>query len=346
MKISPRHIEAWVARHFDYKRHTKGRQIRICNPFDNDDDYHFWIALFEDVSKNDPKKRPRYYVHDFRPGHGAHDGSFVQFVRKYHKKRYKKELSFFEAMSEITGKAPKDIRDELRKVRASAAQEENKEENIPDEEDITLPKGSKPLFDDTDSQARTMALNYLAGRKVSSDLVEKHKLHYTATSIVFPYYEYGILVYWQERETLNKVFMFPDEMSTGLGKTDFLYNFDNVEQPTECVVIVESIFNCIGIGDNCLASGGATVGGKQINKLRTLAPRTVVLSPDNDEAGRKSLRENYFLLKSDFRIAYCFPPTDFNDWNDLDKARGHGASRLYVEHHTRECNMRTIMRIG
>ena len=343
MKISPHQIEAWVAKNFDYKK--KSRQIRINNPFDDDDDYHFWIALFEDISRNDPKKRPRYYVHDFRPGHGANDGSFVQFVRKYHRKRHRKDLSYFEAVAEITGVAPKDIRDELRRVRAEA-QDEGQEE-LPGEEDITLPKGAKPLSDDTDkSQARGMALNYLAGRKVNKDLVERHKLHYTATSVVFPYFEYGILVYWQERETLNKVFMFPDELTTGLGKTDFLYNFDNVEQPTECVVIVESIFNCIGIGDNCMASGGATVGGKQVNKLRTLAPRTVVLAPDNDDAGRKSLRENYFLLKSDFRIAYCFPHPDFNDWNDLDKAKGQGASRLYVEHNTRECNMRTIMRMG
>jgi DNA primase len=152
--------------------------------------------------------------------------------------------------------------------------------------------------------------------------------------------EYDEVVYWQSRELLDKMFMFPDLETTGLAKTDYLYNFDEVLQPCECLVVVESIFNCLSIGEDCVATGGAKIPdrAKQIIKLKLLDPKVIVLAPDNDEAGLTSLRDNYYILKDHFRLAYCLPPKGL-DWNDLDVKNGHGTARRYIEGYTKQLDL-------
>jgi DNA primase len=198
----------------------------------------------------------------------------------------------------------------------------------PETIDLQLPEMSKLLSDNDDNNLRNIALNYLHNRAISDEIIAKYQLYYTPTTIVFPYIEYGIIAYWQEREILNKKFNFPDARITGLNKSDYLFGFDNVEPNSE-VVVVESIFNCMSIDDNCVATGGAIMTGKQPDKLRALLPKSVVLCPDNDKAGLESLKDNYFLLERDFKIGYCLPPKDL-DWNDMDRQYGIGSARQYI----------------
>lgn len=329
-QLTPEMIEDWVAKHFDdYKKKSGGTQICINNPFDGDTGYHFWISLRRTESRRN--KRTDYWVHDFRPGHNKWDGSFVNFVRQY------KNISYFEALRSITGtvgSASKLLR-ELREGR----QEESEEQSEPEESEIELPDNCYPLWRDAGSKAAKIAKRYLRSRKITEDDIERYKLHYTPVSIVFPYYEYGIFCYWQQRDVLGKRFSFPNEVETGLKKTDYLYGFDDVE-PHDFVIMVEAIIDKISIGSDCVASGGATVIGKQISKLYALAPSTVVLAPDADLAGLKSLRSNYDKLNPKFKLAYCFPPKvnqlQVNDWNKLDQLLGKGTSRRYILDNSRK----------
>ena len=201
------------------------------------------------------------------------------------------------------------------------------------EKEVELPPLSKPFTDKSFPQARQLALNYLNSRKVSEQTAIKQQLHYTPNSIVFPYVEYDTIVFWQSRDLIEKKFLFPDESLTGLAKTDYLYNFDNIE-PGDDIIIVESIFNCISLGDGCVASGGAIISGAQPRKLRVFNPKVLILAPDNDDAGKKSLRSNFFLLHKDFALAYCLPPLGVKDWNDFEQARGVDSARKYVERNT------------
>ncbi len=336
IRLRQEQIEAWVARNFEYKRRSNGRQLIINNPFNADDGWHFWISTEVTAQKKPPHNR-NYWVHDFRSS--EYNTSFLSFVKNY------KKCTFVEAVKDVTGISQKDIR---KFIVSNNEKTEEKEEiqvsvSIPDS--LSFENELKPF--------QNIALNYLISRGVSRDLAIELKLRCTPSTIVFPYIEYGEIVFWQERDIFNKRFNFPNQEKTGLSKTDFLYNFDNIEQPAGHVTVVESIHNCISVWDNCVASGGATLGGRQIQKLKALNPKLIILAPDNDQpdqfgkkAGLASLKSNFFLLRNDFKLAYTMPPNPFKDWNEMDQKLGIGKARRYVENNTYNLTLATVMKFA
>ena len=332
VQLTPIQIETWISKNFKYKKVSGGRQIRINNPFHEDSDYHFWISLYETELKNGPLKGTKgYWVHDYRPG--IYASSFLGFVKKF------RNLSYHQALSEVTGKTSIELRAQLR----YNLREEKEEEKKEDIEFVELPEGSVPLTGSKDCLARQIALNYLYNRMIDDELIEKYKLHFTVSSIVFPYYEYGCLSFWQQRDILNKVFNFPDSEKTGLNKTDYVFGFDYVE-PHSDLRVVESIFNSMTVGDNCIASGGAILAGKQKQLIKALRPKRLVWCPDRDKAGVASLIKNYFEFKDDFPMAYCLPPNPINDWNEMEQKQGKGSARQFIEQNTKNLNLSDIIR--
>ena len=342
-------IESWISRHFDYRRRSRGKQLAINNPFDDDKSRHFYVNL-ERVKRKRAKEgeKPNFWVHDFRPGHQRWDGSFLNFVRQF------KNISYFEAAKEVCGGNTNDAKALLRQLKAQIDKDEDYDDVQPEDMDLSLPLGSTPFSKKNNSKARELSINYLNSRSITEDQAVANFLHYTPTSIVFPYIEYGIMVYWQERAIITKEFRFPDEAETGLAKTDFLYGFDHVE-PNDYVIIVEAIIDKISIGDNVVASGGADVVGMQLRKLKALNPQTVILAPDNDEAGLASLRLNHDALLSRFGLAYCIPPIakhelkhgekrEFKDWNRYDQHYGSGWSKRYIEKHSRRLSISALVK--
>jgi hypothetical protein len=149
-------------------------------------------------------------------------------------------------------------------------------------------------------------------------------------AVVWPYYEYDELVYWQSRSRVNKEFLFPPE-SVGVIKTDFLYGFDQVE-PASHIIITESIIDSQTVEEQCVATGGASLGSKQVRKIRALGPRDgIILAPDNDLAGLKSVLYNATLLRPlQTKLYVSLPPAieytnddgelDFTtDWNEVGR---------------------------
>lgn len=293
VKPNEHQIETWLSKHLDYKNFSN--QFRICNP---DGDTKFCM----EISKSEA------LVHDFRPDHQQYDGSFLGFVAKY------KSISFREAIKEVCGN----------KIHATPSKIEQEEEEL--EHDIELPKGSRPLRDKNDSMLWKMNMGYLVkDRGLNLDVIFRADIHYLGTEIVVPYYQYGILVFYQSRKQLDKVFNFPRSSNKSAG--DFLYGFDDVE-PCGTVMIVESIFNSLSIGDGSVATGGAALKDGQIKLLKALNPNTVILAYDNDSAGRKATLKDYTALnkhkKGDLfkNIFYCLPPYHKDpkkqlDWNDM-----------------------------
>lgn len=324
IRLSPKQIEDWVARYFPaYKRKSKGRQLVINNPFDGDTGGHFWIGTYISAPKKHPTLK-NYYVNDFRPGKGKYCSSFMNFVRRY------LNCTYHEATVSVCGNDKQRLQDYIRESRSKIEEEEEDEIETDPEKEIDLPLMSKPFTSEELPRCRSMALAYLRTRCVTEEMAVKLHLHFTPTTIVFPYIEYGSIVFWQEREVNNKRFNFPNEETTGLQKTDYLYNFDGIE-PCDYVAVVESIFNCISLGENCGASGGAIIVGKQIKKLEVLSPNLVVLGPDNDIAGIRSLADNYWALHKKFKLAYSIPPDGVKDWNQMDQDSGAGTARAYFD---------------
>ena len=155
----------------------------------------------------------------------------------------------------------------------------------------------------------------------------------------WPYYEFETLVYWQSRNRFNKVYRFPDvsvfdkKSGATLGETegskgDFLYGFDDCDIASY-VTITESIFGQYTLGQQALASGGASLTPSQVGKIKILGPKKgIILSPDNDSAGVKSMIHNFRLLQPlGYPIYWSLPPKleyqsgdkkkYTKDWNEL-----------------------------
>lgn len=288
-------IESWLLHHgIEYK--DKGNQFRVCNP---DGDTKYCMSISKDKA----------LVHDFRPNHQQYDGTFISFVSSY------KSISIREAITEICGDKP---------YTKQIKEEDQEEYDI--EHDIELPSGSKPFRDVVDSKLYRLNLGYLINeRGLDKDVIMKANIHYLGTEIIVPYYQFGILVFYQSRRQMDKVFNFPKSSERKAG--DFLYGFDNVEPSSE-VIVVESIFNALSMRENSVATGGASLKDGQLRLLKALNPHTITLAADNDEAGRESVCKNYNLIRKQAKedlfkdIYFCLPPFSKNendqmDWNDM-----------------------------
>lgn len=315
-------IVAWIAKHFDYKERKGGEEILICNPFSADTGYKFNI--------NPEKETCHCWTGDewagkINPETGKRNCSFTNFVKLY------RNLTYIEAMKEILG-TTEDIRSYLRpENRHSTAEPVLKVA-------VALPDGAERLADNQDDRQAKIILNWLGKRGYDLAEVDRYDLHYLAMECYWPYYEFDTLVYWQSRSRLNKVYRFPDLVvydkkgnvtgETDGGKGDFLYGFDDC-QYANYLTITESIFGKHTLGEQALASGGAILTARQIDKIRVLGPRKgVILAPDNDEAGIKSIISNIALLRGEgFPLFYSVPPkvpfekdgvTKYTkDWNEM-----------------------------
>lgn len=306
-KPHPDRIRSWIEANFDYKSRKNGSEYLICNPFDGDNGYNFNISIEKAI------------CHDWRGNEwaGGKPCTFLRFVQVY------RNCSFIEAYREVCGKDAS-LEYLYTKIVKSKEDEDEGEQDDDDEYEIKLPDGSAPILDYADTLNGKMLISWLGDRGVDRESINRHNLHFHGMNVVWPYYEFGSLVYWQERNRVNKRFKFPEE-KPNCRKSLFLYGFDMVE-PGKHVVIVEAIFDYHAIELQCLASGGASLSGQQIRKVRMLNPVDgVILAPDNDKAGISSIIANYKLLSPYFKkLYYSVPPKiDYadgqytKDWNDL-----------------------------
>lgn len=269
-------------------------QFRVCNP---DGDTEFSMSVSKDHA----------LVHDFRVSHTQYDGTFVYFVSLY------KNINIREAINEVCG-------NNVNRKKIEKDDEVEEPEKL-----VELPDGCIPLRNENKDKLWKMNMSYLMNeRGLEKEVIYRANIHYLGTQVVVPYYEFGMLVYYQLRYQIDKRFSFPPSNVTSKTAGDFLYGFDDVE-PCSKVIQVESIFNALSIGPGAVATGGASLKDGQIKLLLSLSPDCVVLAPDNDGAGIKSAIKDYLSLRKKVDdIYYCLPPYNKNrdsqeDWNDLKR---------------------------
>ncbi len=304
-KPSQAQIVEWIETNFDYRTRRGGEEYLINSPFNPDSGYNFNINVADGI------------CHDWRGDEWAKGApkTFLRMVQVY------RGCSFTEAVREVCGKSvsPEAIYARARQERTKEANEEARKALY----DIKLPEGSRPITDDTSLQAKILR-NWLHSRGVSDFSIKDLGIHYHDSFVVWPYYEYDSLVYYQERNHMNKIYLFP----SNIDKSHYLYGFDLVE-PSDYVVVTEAIFDKITLGNQTVATGGAIMGPVQVRKIRALNPvNGVILSPDNDKAGIKSLVENYHLLNPYCKVFYSLPPKIrmkngelSKDWNELGEKK-------------------------
>lgn len=297
--IPPEKIIEFIEKHFDYKLRKNGTRYRINNPLVYDDGYHLEIGVNDGT------------CHDWRGDSWTgykKDGSkykctFIRLVQLY------LNCSYFNAIKEVLGKGidPKQYLNGNKQL-----------EIVKPEIDIKFPQTHK--FG-TGGKLEAIVKNWLVKtRHLSDDLISKYDISYYGMVVVWPYYEFGELVYWQSRSITDKIFNFPPE-SAGVTKGQFLYGFDFVE-PATYILITEAIIDAISVNDQCVATGGAALTVDQVKKIKLLGPKDgVILVPDNDVFGMQSILSNAKLLEPYYKVYYCIPPRNIGkDWNDVLKS--------------------------
>jgi len=311
VRLPAEKIYAWVTSNFDVKERKGGEELRICNPFDGDRKYHLNINI------------EKAACHDFRgdgwagysPGGQLSKRSFLKFVQLY------LNCSYSQAVKEVLGSSSSaHLFLRHRRLREKESDKKNLSFGLPD--------GAEGLSTYKWPKAAATIRCWLHSRGIDDRKIEKYGIMHTGLDVVWPYFEFDELVYWQTRSRTDKRFLFPD-ISVGVGKGDFIYGFDQVE-PASYLIITEAIFDCQTLEHQCVASGGVDLTDRQLRKIKFLGPKDgIILAPDNDIAGVKSILANASRLDIlGYKLLFSIPPeieyTDDSgevkvtkDWNDL-----------------------------
>lgn len=306
MKIPPEKIKKFIETHFQYKVRRDGEEYIINNPFNYDTGYHFNInvhkALCHDWRGDDWAGPPN-------PISGKRSCGFIKFVSLY------LNVSIKEAYNKLS-------------ISYTPTRKDEKEE-IDKIYELKLPKNQK-LYTDNNEIADILK-RWLKKRGYTQEELEKNDIRYDGFKVIWPYYEFEEIVYWQARSYMNKRFEFPStqvfENGKLAGKVEaskgmFLYGFDDIEF-NSYVIVTEAIFDKHSLGEQTVASGGASLTDEQLKKLKILNPiKGIILAPDNDKAGVASIVSNYWKLKP---LGYPIYASYFRsekydglkDWNEL-----------------------------
>lgn len=307
IQIPTNKVITYIKKNFEYKERRNGEEYIICNPFNGDSGFHFNI---------NPEKG---VCHDWRGDEwagkpnsktGKRSCNILRFISLYEK------CTISEAIKILLDGETLNI--------------DTNERRTFDEQEVELPNNKKLIENQEDELAKIL-ISWLQRRSYTLDDIEKYDLRYFGTDVIWPYYEFDILVYWQSRSYLNKKFRFPSPNVFDKGgekiaevkakKGEFLYGFDDIEV-SNYIIITEAIFDKYTLGEQTLASGGAALTSEQLTKIRLLNPKNgIILAPDSDKAGLTSILQNFALLKSlDYPLYFALPDDmgdDKTDWNKL-----------------------------
>lgn len=314
-KIPPACIKRWVEANFSkIKTRKNNREYVVCNPLKPLQEQPRLNINIETGGCWDWTGNEWAGPLNHRGKRQTHIVRLVQLMRG---------CSYQDAIREITG--------DQNFVYTSQVEAETEE---PEVAPVSIPSDFVPLTGPDDFFSKR-SWNYLLSRGYTPDLILSENIHHNGQEIMWLYTEFGDVVYYQTRNVISKSFTFPpNEVKDGKGnviskleitREDVLYGFDFVPR-SNYVIIVESIFNRITIGNSCVASAGAAMTQGQMKRLKYLDPKYgVILAPDNDKAGIESIINNgSTLLYNGFKVFWTIPPKleykpghYIKDWNEL-----------------------------
>jgi len=101
--------------------------------------------------------------------------------------------------------------------------------------------------------------------------------------IIFPFYQGGKLIYFIGRQfiQLQEKFKNPSVEDFGIGKSMLTYNADSLIIYKK-IYCVESITNCLTIGDNSVATLGKTISNYQLSLLYKSHAEELIIGYDDD----------------------------------------------------------------
>lgn len=177
--------------------------------------------------------------------------------------------------------------------------------------------------------------SYVTGRGVSEAVIDFFDIGFDreAEAVTFPIQdERGAVQGIQRRKIKFKQYLNP----TGLNKGDFLYGFAQVRQYAdviEDVYIVEGIFDCLVLWSNRIPAVsilGAIPSEKQIELIKKLPVKSVVLCLDNDRAGNDGSNKLYQALKGTKLLFKAVLPKPVKDVAELPQTEFQNIKKIIM----------------
>ncbi len=180
---------------------------------------------------------------------------------------------------------------------------ENKElVKLIEEEDkkitLELPKGLHFFSENKMGLFGNMALSYLRDRLIPEEYIQEMGYIYDPGSeynnrIFIPFFENGEIVYYICRDFTGTSYI-RYANPHNINSKQFVYNIDKLQ---DTLFICEGVFDAISI-KNIIGTAilSANLGELQAQKIMANAPSKIIIVPDNDETGEKTLEDNVKML--------------------------------------------------
>ena len=170
---------------------------------------------------------------------------------------------------------------------------------------------------------------YMYERKLTDELIEMFDIGYDKLQdcITFPVRNIdGETVFFNRRSVRSKFHQYGEDDP----KTEFLYGQyelnafrEYFDEPITQVFVTESVINCLTLWSLKIPAVAlmGVGGGNQINLLKRLPYRTIVLALDPDNAGQKAQEKIYKQIKRNKIVRFLNYPDEFyeNKWDINDK---------------------------
>lgn len=202
-------------------------------------------------------------------------------------------------------------------------------EVIKEETKLELPKGLNLFAEVSKGIIHDKAIRYLRKRLITENVINELGYIYDDNSpfngrIFIPFYENDKLVYFLARDFAGSSLRYKNP--EGINSKEFVYNIDKVEEE---VIICEGIFDALTLDKQvAFPMLSADLSKVQATKLFEKSPRRIIIVPDNDETGKRTLQKNldilFFYKPASIRIAVgiYYLPDDVKDLNELKVKTG------------------------
>lgn len=181
----------------------------------------------------------------------------------------------------------------------------------------------EPLVDEDELKQYRWVHSYMYDRKLTDDIIEKFDIGFdkAANCLTFPVRdEHGRLSFIYRRSVNSKFF----SITTDADKGSVVYALDEVYKilPVKNVIICESIIDCLTCWVHnrpAVALMQAIATHNQIDLIKSLPVRSIVLALDNDEAGKiGAIRLRNALKSSKLIYKAVFDAKDINELDDFN----------------------------
>ena len=139
-----------------------------------------------------------------------------------------------------------------------------------------------------------------------------------ANRLIIPFEDYNGMFYFQARNLMGTgmKYLNPTYKEYGVKSSEILFPFDSYES---YVVVVEGPLDAIAL--QSLGVNSTSIQGSFMSyfQLKEIADKKIILSFDNDEAGRAGMAKALQLVRTkNLPSPYTVqPPEKFKDWNEF-----------------------------